>query len=178
MRYCWEFSRLCCPMTWWCEITPFVTLDGTRNEPVFIVNTKRLWNILSSLSKMCGLYWCLPILGNVVWCLLMVQFAMDNHVTGKSGYFMGVMSWDHSISQPPVHPCFARAIELITHPKITLILSFSWGFSSKVAFCSLYTLKFHLHTLSCHYWLNLFLRSVMGGQVGYVDVGVNVQCAP
>ena len=35
------------------------------------------------------------------------------------------------------HLCFARAIELITHPKITLILSFSWGFSSKVAFCTL-----------------------------------------
>ena len=42
----------------------------------------------------------------------------------------------HSISQPPVHPCFARAIELIAHPKITKILSFSWGFSSKVAFCT------------------------------------------
>ena len=28
----------------------------------------------------------------------------------------------HSFSQPPVHPCFARAIELIAHPKITQIL--------------------------------------------------------
>ena len=28
----------------------------------------------------------------------------------------------HSISQPPVHPCFARAIKLIAHPKITPIL--------------------------------------------------------
>ena len=35
-----------------------------------------------------------------------------------------------------VHPCFARAIELTAHPKITLILSFSWGFSSNVAFCT------------------------------------------
>ena len=42
----------------------------------------------------------------------------------------------HSISQPPVHLCFARAMELIAHPKITQILSFSWGFSSKVAFCT------------------------------------------
>ena len=42
----------------------------------------------------------------------------------------------HSISQPSVHPCFARAIELIAHPKITKIFSFSWGFSSKVAFCT------------------------------------------
>ena len=39
----------------------------------------------------------------------------------------------HSISQPPMHLCFARAIVLIAHPKITQILSFSWGFSSKVA---------------------------------------------
>ena len=30
----------------------------------------------------------------------------------------------HSFSQPPVHPCFARAIELIAHPKIIQILSF------------------------------------------------------
>ena len=42
----------------------------------------------------------------------------------------------HSISQPPMHPCFVRAIGLIAHPKITLILSFSWGFSSKVTFCT------------------------------------------
>ena len=42
----------------------------------------------------------------------------------------------HSISQPPVHPCLAQAIELIAHPKITLILPFSWGFSSKVTFCT------------------------------------------
>ena len=63
----------------------------------------------------------------------------------------------HNISQPPVHPCFARAMELIAHPKITPILSFSWEFSSKVAF--LHTLKFHLHTLSCNFWLNLFLVS-------------------
>ena len=42
----------------------------------------------------------------------------------------------HSISQPPVHLCFAWAIELIAHPKITLILSFSWGISSKKAFCT------------------------------------------
>ena len=42
----------------------------------------------------------------------------------------------HSISQPPVHPCFARAIELIAHPKITQILLFSWEFSSNVAFCT------------------------------------------
>ena len=40
----------------------------------------------------------------------------------------------HSISQPPVHSCFARAIELIAHPNITPILSFSWGISSKLAF--------------------------------------------
>ena len=44
------------------------------------------------------------------------------------------MAVRHSISQPPVHPCFARAIVLSAHPKITLILAFSWGFSSKVAF--------------------------------------------
>ena len=31
---------------------------------------------------------------------------------------------DHSISQPLMHLCFARAIELIAHPKITLIHSF------------------------------------------------------
>ena len=42
----------------------------------------------------------------------------------------------HSISQPPAQPCFARAIELIAQPKITQILSFSWGFSSKVALCT------------------------------------------
>ena len=42
----------------------------------------------------------------------------------------------HSISQPPVHLCFAQAIELNAHPKITLILSFSWGFSLRVAFCT------------------------------------------
>ena len=42
----------------------------------------------------------------------------------------------HSISQPPVHLCFARAIELIAHLKITKIPSFSWGFSAKVAFCT------------------------------------------
>ena len=42
----------------------------------------------------------------------------------------------HSFSQPPVHPCFAWAVELIAHPKITKMLSFSWGFSSKVAFCT------------------------------------------
>ena len=36
---------------------------------------------------------------------------------------------NHSISQPPMHPCFAQAIELIAHPKITLVLSFSWWFS-------------------------------------------------
>ena len=40
----------------------------------------------------------------------------------------------HSISQPPVHLCFAQVIELNAHPEITQILSFSWGFSSKVAF--------------------------------------------
>ena len=40
----------------------------------------------------------------------------------------------HSISQPPV---FCTVLhELITHPKITQILSISWGFSSKVAFCT------------------------------------------
>ena len=32
------------------------------------------------------------------------------------------------------HLCFGRAIKLIAHPKITLILSFSWGFSSIVVF--------------------------------------------
>ena len=37
----------------------------------------------------------------------------------------------HSINEPPMLPCFARAIDLIAQPKITLILSFSWGFSSK-----------------------------------------------
>ena len=42
----------------------------------------------------------------------------------------------HSFSQPPMHLCFARAIEPIAYPKSTLILSFSWGFSSKVAFCT------------------------------------------
>ena len=34
----------------------------------------------------------------------------------------------HSSSQPPVHLCFAEAIKPIAHPKITQILSFSWGF--------------------------------------------------
>ena len=42
----------------------------------------------------------------------------------------------HSFSQPPVHLCFAQAIKPNAHPKITLIFSFSWGFSSKVAFCT------------------------------------------
>ena len=42
----------------------------------------------------------------------------------------------HSFSQPPVHLCFAQAIKPIAHTKVTLILSFSWGFSSKVAFCT------------------------------------------
>ena len=41
-----------------------------------------------------------------------------------------------SFSQPPVHLGFALAIELDAHPKITQILSFSWGFSSKVEFCT------------------------------------------
>ena len=31
---------------------------------------------------------------------------------------------NNSISQPPVHPCFARAIELIAHPKITQFFHF------------------------------------------------------
>ena len=43
---------------------------------------------------------------------------------------------ERSFSQPPMHLCFARAIVLIAHPKITQILSFSWGFSSKVAICT------------------------------------------
>ena len=42
----------------------------------------------------------------------------------------------HSFSQPPVHLCFAEAIKPIAHPKITQILSFSWGFSSKLVFCT------------------------------------------
>ena len=50
-----------------------------------------------------------------------------------------------------MHPCFAGAIELFAHPKITLILSFSWGISSKKGI--LHILKFCLHTLSCHFWL-------------------------
>ena len=60
----------------------------------------------------------------------------------------------HSISQPPVQPCFARVIELIAHPKITVILSFLWG-SIFIKSGILHTLKFHLHTPSCHFWLNL-----------------------
>ena len=47
------------------------------------------------------------------------------------------LTWNHSISQPLVHLSFARAIELIAHPKITHILPFSWGISSKKAFCTL-----------------------------------------
>ena len=49
---------------------------------------------------------------------------------------MGRLSCQHSISQPPVHPCFAWAIKLIAHPKITPIPSFLLGFSSEVAFCT------------------------------------------
>ena len=49
---------------------------------------------------------------------------------------MGLIGGVHSFSQPPVHPCFARAIELIAHLKITQIPSFSWGISSKKAFCT------------------------------------------
>ena len=42
----------------------------------------------------------------------------------------------HSFSQPPVHLCFAQARKPIAHPKITQILSFPWGFSSKMTFCT------------------------------------------
>ena len=64
-----------------------------------------------------------------------------------------MMTQIHSFSQPPMHPCFAWAIELIAYPKITQILSFSRGFFIKSGI--LYTLIFHLHTLSCYFWLNL-----------------------
>ena len=55
--------------------------------------------------------------------------------------------------QPPVHQCFAQAIQLTAHRKITLILSCMGNFIKSII---LYTLKFHLHTLSCHFWLNLW----------------------
>ena len=62
---------------------------------------------------------------------------------------------DHSISQPPVHLCLARAIELIAHPKITFIsFILMWNF---IKTGILHTLKFCLHTLNCHFWLNLCL---------------------
>ena len=64
----------------------------------------------------------------------------------------------HSISQPPRHPCFAQAIELIAHPKIILILPFSWGISSKKGI--LHIIKFCLHTPSCHFWLNLWHKAI------------------
>ena len=48
----------------------------------------------------------------------------------------GVTRPQHSFSQSPVILCFALAIMLFAHPKITTILSFSWGFPSKVAFCT------------------------------------------
>ena len=67
-----------------------------------------------------------------------VLFQYSNHVNHLVS--LGRMAWfdlhahrarGHSISQPPVHPCFAWAIELITHLKITLILSFSWKLHQK-----------------------------------------------
>ena len=61
------------------------------------------------------------------------MFPSSYHHKILGSYNQGV---GHSFSQPPVHPCFARAIELIAHPKIAQILSFSWGFSSKVVFCT------------------------------------------
>ena len=52
-------------------------------------------------------------------------------------YQVNLMDADDLVIVLASHPCtlsFARVIELIAHPKITQILSFSWGFSLKVAF--------------------------------------------
>ena len=71
--------------------------------------------------------------GNVAWIDgLIVQ---DRSISSANA--LGILQpCTHRFSQPPVHPCFARAIELIAHPKITQILSITWGFSWKVAFCT------------------------------------------
>ena len=62
---------------------------------------------------------------------------------------------DHSITQPPVF-CPGNKLPVIAHPKIIPILSFSFiiFFRSGI----LHTLKFYLHSLSYHFWLNLCLR--------------------
>ena len=52
-----------------------------------------------------------------------------------------------------MQPCFARAIKLIAHPKITPNSFLFMGIFFKSVI--LHTLKFHLHTLSCQFWLNL-----------------------
>ena len=51
------------------------------------------------------------------------------------------------------HLCFARVIELIAHPKINIILSFSWRISSKFAF---------VHTLNfiCTPWVPFLAKSM------------------
>ena len=79
---------------------------------------------------------------------------------------MGQLSCQHSISQPPVHPCFAWAIKLIAHPKIPQFLHFYWDFLQKWHFAPL---KFHLHSLSCRFWLNLWLP--VGGCWGLFTQG-------
>ena len=70
----------------------------------------------------------------------------------------------HSISQPPVHLCFAQVIELIAHPEITQILSFHGDFHQKWHFAHP---KFDLHTLSCHFWLNLCPQGPISEQLRF-----------
>ena len=54
------------------------------------------------------------------------------HVFGRTPNFTSPCQ-DYSV-QLSLHQCFAQAIMLVAHPTITQILSFSWRFSSNVAF--------------------------------------------
>ena len=71
-------------------------------------------------------------------------------------FFSGIifLTWYQSINQPVVLLCFAWAIELIVHSKITLIPSFLWGYFLKVAFFTTYV------------WLNLLLVLLWPGSEG------------
>ena len=129
-----------------------------------VVRSSYLHIVISFTGKMSSLYWIRALVkkarmdlkrGDRIfpWCilkkkktiLLLHEIRVDPFTYKRNGLlncwiaaertkFTFILT--HSISQPSVHPCFTRAIKLIAHPKITLILSFSWRFSSKVAFCT------------------------------------------
>ena len=120
------------------------------------ISSSLYWN-----GTLHGIQYLTPMLSRCwsdFWCIFINTF--EENVSLQAWKVSNNNKWSqnigkHNISRPPAHPYFAWAIKLTVHAKITL--THFQGFSIKSGI--LHILNFHLHTLSCHFWLNLWKQT-------------------